>query len=245
VLQVINFLNRSSSGGAEAESTGFFDTNGDGEISPIDVLTVINALSRGSNSSSQSQTDKTTTDDSQVPATEVDVGDDGDTKPDEKDCNNSTNESIGHRSVPGFALFGLNRQTSTKLLDRFDDNADEILEEEEVPARLWKKLIDQGVDANEDGSISLEELDTAVTTARTKVFNDKDTDANGLLSESEVSKRFWTKLSAADTNADSSISFKEFDVWLDESATTIPSPGHEHHSHPADTIFANFGQSRD
>ncbi|MGB7345317.1 MAG: matrixin family metalloprotease [Pirellulaceae bacterium] len=100
------------------------------------------------------------------------------------------------------------------LISKFDANADGGLTEDEVSTHLWEHFVAQNVDADADGVVTLTELEAAATAVRAERFAAKDTDGDGLLQESEVSSRFWTRVSAADTNEDGGVSLEELDTWV-------------------------------
>ncbi|MFG0288798.1 MAG: hypothetical protein ACF8CQ_11505 [Rhodopirellula sp. JB044] len=131
------------------------------------------------------------------------------------------------------------------LITRFDTDEDGSLSEEEVPEHFWEKLFELGVDADADGLVTLTEVETAITTARQDAFDSKDTDGDGLLTEAEVSERFWGKVSDADTDADDAISFDELEAFFAERSAqreefTADSFGHRHRS--TDEVFASIGR---
>ncbi len=96
------------------------------------------------------------------------------------------------------------------------------------------------------GLITLAELEAAATTARQEAFDEMDADSDGLLVETEVSERFWDKISAADADADAAIAFDEFDTFLTEQRTELAGGGgRQHHHHRAsDAVFASIGRDR-
>jgi pentapeptide MXKDX repeat protein len=107
------------------------------------------------------------------------------------------------------------------LFEKYDDNADALLTEDEVPSRLWTRWVADGVDTNDDSSVSVAELNAAVRAKQQKRFDSLDEDSDGLLRETEVSARLWRKLTKAeaDTNADGGISFDEFIAFQATAAT--------------------------
>ena len=169
-----------------------------------------------------SGTDDSGTDDSGTDDSNSDSGTGTDTDTDDNtDSDDDTDvpfDDFGHHHHHRFAGYGfgsrfglLSPNRVDALFDRFDDNADELLTEGEVPSRLWDRWIDDSVDANDDSSISVDELNAAVRVKQQTQFDALDDDSDGLLTETEVSARLWTKLTnaEADTNADSGISLDE------------------------------------
>ncbi len=77
-------------------------------------------------------------------------------------------------------------------------------------------------DADNDGLITQDELAASIAAARAAFFADYDLDADGSTIESNVSVQLWAKLSAADSNGDSSVSLSEFQSW----APQAPMPHH-------------------
>ena len=112
------------------------------------------------------------------------------------------------------------------LFTRFDDNADDLLTEDEVPSRLWTRWVEDGVDTDDDSAISLAELNAAVRAKQQEKFDAIDVDSDGLLVESEVSTRLWQKLNdaKADTNDDGGISLDEL-LAFQETASSCDHSG--------------------
>ncbi|TWU30851.1 Matrixin [Novipirellula artificiosorum] len=284
-LTIINQLNRSASG-EDSVDVSMCDTNGDGEITAVDALTVINAMNNSEGTTTvteitvaiesmddESDTADTTVDevdDSEDPTGDVDdseapvddgglVDDEDDT--DVEDMDDEMCSGEGHRGGHhgdrqiGFAVGRFGRKVE-QVFDRFDASGDGSLSEDELPSKLWEKLNAEGVDANEDGLITLEEIDAAMLAAREAKFTELDVDENGLLSEDEVSERFWTKLSDADTDADGSVSLDETIQWIAERETeteterdTMTSDTGErfgearhHRQQGTDVVFAQIGR---
>ncbi len=87
----------------------------------------------------------------------------------------------------------------------FDANRDGALAESEVPSFVWDHL--SPADANEDGSVTREELKTM---AASKLFDKFDENEDGSLTEDEVPAPVWWRLSRADADEDGSITQEEF-----------------------------------
>ncbi len=178
-------------------------------------------------------------DDSSVDNTDVDTTPDNSTTDNsgaDTDSDDGTDTELpiappyhfGHfgKGVFGFPIVfgaGLTPQRVDSLFERLDDNADGLLTKDEVPSRLWTRWIDDNVDTNDDASISVDEGNAFVLAKQQEKFEALDADSDGLLSETEVSARLWTKLtdSEADTNADSGISFDELLAFQATVSTTV------------------------
>ncbi|MGB7324311.1 MAG: matrixin family metalloprotease [Rubripirellula sp.] len=136
------------------------------------------------------------------------------------------------------------------LVTRLDANDDASLSEDEVSSRLWAKLTELNVDADADGLVTVTELEAAADAAKQEAFTARDTDADGLLTESEVSDRFWSKISAADSDADGGVSLDELDAFLSSNESTeVESSGRSHGhrgshhgSSSRDSVFASIGR---
>lgn len=167
-----------------------------------------------------------------------------DVEDDEHDCHEGVRLHHHHRfGVVSVGLFGGDAES---LITRFDTDDDGSLTEEEVSDRVWAKLTDVGVDADADGIVSLAELETAIDTARQEAFDTKDVNADGLLSEDEVSERIWSKISDADTDSVEGVSLDELDAFYSEQAAErVDSAGEFRHRHRiADEVFASIGRAQ-
>lgn len=223
VLQIVNRLINSSIDTVNNE-TVWCDTNGDSIISAMDVLLVVNALNGDADGGLSNNT-------------VVDSDDDQ-----EADCRDDTGADwYEHR--PLRSLLG---PTAEQLMARFDADGDGNLIESEVPTRAWEKFTDQAVDGDEDGEVTLSELEAAMAAARANIFAELDFDSDGLLVETELDSNLWSKVSTADSDIDSSVSMEEFDVWVVEQQSNRPERGvrqetqHGRHSPSVDTVFAQF-----
>ena len=181
------------------------DVNLDDTVSPIDALIVINLLNDhgplsietnyrcDTNGDGQVSPDGSTTDDSDV-GTGTDMDSDSDTENDsdtDEPNNPPSHFGNGHCGFGfGFPIAlggGLTRERVDSLFKHFDDNADELLTEDEVPSRLWTRWVDDGFDTHDDSSISLNELNAAIRAKQQEKFDAFDADSDGLLCQTEVS----------------------------------------------------------
>ena len=167
------------------------------------------------------------TDDSDS-GTDTDTGTGTDDNTDDDEDTDVPFDYFGHQHhrFGGFGFgtrFGfLSPERVDSLFERFDTNTDDLLTEDEVPSRLWAHWSDDGVDTNADLAISVNELNAAVRAKQQEKFDALDDDSDGLLTETEVSSRLWTKLTdaEADTDADGGISLDEL-LAFQETATTL------------------------
>ncbi|QDT03988.1 Matrixin [Rubripirellula lacrimiformis] len=230
------------------------DVNSDGNTSALDALAVINSMQQNSADVAIVDFDQATEpiDDAAIVVDEVD----GDETIDDGGLVDDTNgdpfcdTGVRHRSHRyDVGLFGNDAES---LVTRFDTDGDAALSEDEVPNRLWAKLADFEADTNADGFVSLAELELAVTAAAQESFNEKDADSDGLLVETEVSDRFWAKVSPADTDGDDGVSFDEFSAFISEGLAhdsgndPVDFGRHGHHGRghhrSADAVFTAFGR---
>lgn len=270
-LMIINLLNQGINGIANnVDFTGLCDTNGDGVISTLDALTVINTLNQSTNnsilsdSSSDPATDPSTEttavpsvdstlDDTDSPSSSEESGEtneEGQEVDDEASDEYSTEGDCEHERPANFIDRVLTRLNPDDLIARYDTDGDLALSEAELPARLGVVLNEFAVDLDSDGLLTGEELSAAVLAARQKEFDAKDSDANGQLTEEEVTSKFWEKISTADVDQDGTITFQEFDTWLSSDPFPHETPHrHHHHQHRQrdsapvfDAIFARIGR---
>ncbi len=111
-----------------------------------------------------------------------------------------------------------------------DDDDSTIIEEDDDSLDLGNPANDKGNDdtASEDDSTenetetddSLDETDDTLGMDDDELGDDSGGD--GLLTEDEVSRRFWEKIAPADTNDDNAISFEEFENWLEQHVAETP-----------------------
>ena len=215
-LIVINILNDHVQ--ATIQTNYKSDTNGDGQMSPLDALIVINGLN-DKNSTTEISID--TPDDSTTDGSGTGTDSDSDNDSDSDDDTDTEEphdhrQDFGHFGRGGFGFpivlgGGLTPDRVDRLFKNFDDNADGLLTEDEVPSRLWTRWVVDAVDTNNDSAVSVAEVNEAIRVKQQVKFDALDADSDGLLSRTELSARLWTKLSDAnaDTNADGGISFDE------------------------------------
>ncbi len=97
--------------------------------------------------------------------------------------------------------------------ESLDADQDGQLSEDEVAEKLWDRIAD--ADLNEDGLVSLDELQEMRTQRKLRHNQDRDLferfDGNddGLLTAQELPDRLWKKLSVADLDADGAIAGDE------------------------------------
>jgi len=141
---------------------------------------------------------------------------------------------------------GLMSIDAAAFMTRFDTSGDGAVTDDELSTKSWEKLVELEVDGDLDGIITLEELESAVSTARQNVFSEKDADTDGLLTEQEVGSRYWTNLLPADTNVDDAVSADEFNAFVAERAAGRSDFGrHAHHRHlhnERDVVFTAFSR---
>lgn len=118
---------------------------------------------------------------------------------------------------------GAGRAGHGDLFQRFDENEDGLLTEDEVHNRIWDKI--NQADSNADRAISIDELhrlwEPEVTVCAAPVFDrvfaHLDENLDGGLTENEVGDQLWHLISRADLNQNGSVSFMELlqtsDVW--------------------------------
>lgn len=198
------------------DTTDSTDTSDSGTDTTVDDTTPDDSTNTGgtdaggTDSGTGTGTDGDSDDDS-------DTGDTGDT-----DTGPHGHPRFGHgfggggfgRGGFGFPIVfggGLTPERVDSLFKSFDDNADGLLTEDEVPARLWSHWVDDSVDTNNDSAVSVDEVNAAIRAKQQEKFDALDTNSDGVLSESEVSSRLWTKLTDAnaDTNSDGGVSLDE------------------------------------
>ena len=153
-----------------------------------------------------------------------DTGDDTE-ETDEDDCEHddsldSSARGIEHGEHGGHLLRGLgpllgghiDRAIQT-LFDEFDADADGGLTESEVPAFVWQRLLDKGLDTNADSTITLEEIEAFGIAKRQERFNELDVNEDGILDSDELSKLAWNRLQNADRDGDGGLSFAELEAF--------------------------------
>ena len=126
--------------------------------------------------------------------------------------------------------------------ESLDADQDGLLSEDEVAEKLWDKIGD--ADVNEDGLVSLDELQTMRDQRKLQhkqhrdLFERFDENDDGLLTADEVHKRIWDKINQTDTDADSAISVDElYRLWEPE-ITVCAAP-------VLDRVFAHLDENFD
>ena len=226
-LVIINHLNRNAAGG-----TGFYDVNGDGTVSAADALMVINRLQPEKTTVEAEQADDNGVD----PISEderdeqedlEDSVDDDESPADDGDADYPGNDSTDHRHHHRFGGRPLLRDLGQRLLIHFDGDENGSISKDEVPERLWQKLVDKNIDVDGNGSISQEEFEDYAAQRRAERFARKDFDDSGSLTEDEVRPRFWNQIAEADTNQDGGVTLAELEAWLAEQHSDAPESDNE------------------
>ncbi|MAI32077.1 MAG: hypothetical protein CMM07_10450 [Rhodopirellula sp.] len=118
---------------------------------------------------------------------------------------------------------GMGRHDRGDLFERFDENEDGFLTEDEVHARVWDKI--NQTDGNADGAISIDELqrlwEPEITVCAApvldRVFAQFDENIDGVLTENEVGDQLWRLIVRADLDQDGRVSLMELqdssDAW--------------------------------
>ncbi|MDP6442686.1 MAG: dockerin type I domain-containing protein [Pirellulaceae bacterium] len=130
------------------------------------------------------------------------------------------------------------RPPSHNPFERFDENEDGALSEDEVPADLWEHLVN--ADANEDGSVTPDELaayrEEQLRERLAEHFNARDENEDGELTEDEVGGVAWRILSRFDADESGGVSLDEFVAALRERPHHPPRPNFDN---PFDMLDAN------
>ncbi|TWT68503.1 Matrixin [Crateriforma conspicua] len=164
------------------------------------------------------ETDGDETDGDETDGTdESDTPDDGNTDAgDDMADDDETDADDLPSALSDAAINRLTRINTDTLFETYDADGDGFLAESEVPTRLWTHLFDAQADADGDTVLSSEEISSLVAMLRQNRFDTLDSDGDGTLTEDELSRRQWRRLSAADADLDATISFDEFDQWMDD-----------------------------
>lgn len=109
----------------------------------------------------------------------------------------------------------LGRQGHNGLFDRFDENEDGLLTEDELHDRVWDKV--NQADSNADGAISIDELErfwepeieVCAAPVLDRVFAQFDENIDGVLTENEVGDQLWGLIVRADLDQDGRVSLME------------------------------------
>ena len=99
-------------------------------------------------------------------------------------------------------------KTPEKLIERFDENQDGVLQLTELPERKRDRMAE--ADTNEDNTLSVGEIQAYFDARFAKKFAKKDSDGDGFITEGEVKEGKWKYIVKADTDGDEQISFEEF-----------------------------------
>lgn len=221
-LIVINALN---SGMDFDQMTHLCDTNNDGALSPADALVIINRLNRpdgeDSTATQDNGADGRHTDDGGSAASEGTTGDSEDEESqhvghDHEEHHHGLDESqflVGLGLGFGGRLGMLRDEVIESLFDAFDEDESGSLTENEVPTFAWNRMLDRGIDNDANGEITVAEIDAAILAHKQERFDAVDTNANGLLEESELAPVVYEHLQNADTNGDAGISFEELQAF--------------------------------
>ena len=99
------------------------------------------------------------------------------------------------------------------VFERFDENGDGLLTEDELPEQAWLRLA--SVDSDGDGAVSVDELAAIQPTpsARDDFFARLDADGDGSLTQAEVPACLWERLASADTDGDGLVSSEELTTF--------------------------------
>ncbi|WP_231604702.1 matrixin family metalloprotease [Crateriforma conspicua] len=164
------------------------------------------------------ETDGDETDGDETDGTdESDTPDDGNTDAgDDMADDDDTDAGDVPPTLSDAAINRLTRINTDTLFETYDTDGDGFLAESEVPTRLWTHLFDAQADTDGDTVLSSEEISSLVAMLRQNRFDTLDSDGDGTLTEDELSRRQWRRLSAADADLDATISFDEFDQWMDD-----------------------------
>lgn len=149
----------------------------------------------------------------------------------------ASNEEQPHHPRPGIG----NRLLLSRLLapshvdalfSKLDANSDDVLTNDEVPDRLWEKLIEEGFDENSNGEIATAEVTNVLLAKKQAAFDQLDVDGDELLSEDELPAVWWRRLTnaQADANSDGGVSFEEILAFQNNPLPVMGRPDHLHRS---------------
>lgn len=152
-------------------------------------------------------------DEDEDPATDIDDEDPQEQPPEEEhdDCPGPMLGGLG--PILGGRTGGLREATVDSLFQNFDENEDGALTEDEVPGFVWRHLSREGVDTNNDASVTLDEIHAALQAKKMERFDQADEDGDGRLTESELTTRRWQRIRNADADGDQGVSFEELEVF--------------------------------
>jgi Ca2+-binding EF-hand superfamily protein len=234
VLLVINTLNAGGArtlSAAEGEATALVDVNADSQVTPLDCLSVVNELSQQSVSGVTA--DQAANDDSSVVEVSIDDAD-GDGSITLEELTSFTPDR-GRHGPPHHGHGG------DDALDRFDEDGDGLLMEDELPEELWERI--SAADTDGDGAISAEELDAYKPAPPSPAdrFARLDEDENEVLTEDELPERLWDRLSSADTDGDGGITLEELTSFTPDRGRHGP----PHHGHGGGAALDRFDEDGD
>ena len=115
-------------------------------------------------------------------------------------------------------------KTPDALIERFDENEDGSLQLTELPERKRERMA--AADSDEDGTLSVVEIQAHFEARLVEKFAKKDTDGDGFITETEVREGKWETLVKADADADARVSMDEFKA---AKAAGILEHGKRHH----------------
>lgn len=92
-----------------------------------------------------------------------------------------------------------------QMFQRFDDDRDGALVEDEVPGPAWKYL--SQADADKDGAVTQNEV---IGLVGSRLFRRFDDNGDGSLSAEELPRLMWDRLVAADADDNKGVSLDEF-----------------------------------
>ncbi|HXK20750.1 MAG TPA: hypothetical protein VNG33_23225 [Polyangiaceae bacterium] len=105
---------------------------------------------------------------------------------------------------------GFGPPSPDKFIERFDTNKDGKLQAAELPERMQQNIGE--IDTSGDGVVTKDELVARFAAKRAEFeqkakarFDQKDTNHDGALDQSEVGAEHWAKLSVADANGDQKV----------------------------------------
>ena len=186
--------------------------------------------------SDESESDE---DDDDGDESETDENDDEDSKHEDDEHCRHDGEKHRHSKIK---IIGADPEA---FVTRFDTNDDAALSESEVSDQLWAKFTDLAVDADANGLVTADELNSVIAAAHQEAFDKKDSDGDGLITESEVGDRYWSKISAADTDSDGGVSFAELSTFRPEQSTNADDDSKHDgrdRSRASDAFFASIGR---
>lgn len=231
-LAIINFLLDPDND----QSTMLVDANNDGYGSVADALFVINEFSRinlGTPTPGAMTPDGPEAEDTDIPEvlsdpdvdTSIDVTPDANTEPEDTDTGDAneteadeTDESETDDSDNTYNRSGLGWGLE-RLFDLVDDNDDGQITENETSSRLWRYV--SVVDANNDGGITRQEIEDYVPNPGERRFNYLDQNVDGFITAGEVHESIWERISAADSNADTMVSFEELQAYRESQPSPV------------------------